>query len=435
MKKKFLCFFSILTILIGICGFSFALETPTIDCEAGLLIDLDSGKVLFEKNADKQMYPASVTKVLTAILVVENCDLEDEAVASKEAILAVPSGYTAANIQIGERLEVKDLLNVLLIPSANDAANVLAEHVGGTMENFAQMMNEKAKELGCTGSNFVNANGVYNKNHYTTARDLAIIGKYAMKFDTIRQIVVQTKCELPSTDKYTKNDRIFTTTNELLIEKATGKANNYYYPYCTGLKTGYTSQSGNTFIATASKDNVNLILVLLNGRTTSKGLSQRYLDSIKLFDYGFNNYSLIKLQNKDSILKEIEISNASKSNNTLGLALENDISALISNETANQNEYLPTITLNDNLVAPIKKGEIVGSVEYDIDGIIYSSNLIANNNIEKYSFLKSTGSVFFTIIKILLVLIILFILLTIIIHITKSKERQRKRGRNNRYKY
>ena len=435
MKKKFLCFISILTIVLGICGFSFAIETPSIDCEAGLLIDLDSGKVLFEKNADKQMYPASITKVLTAILVLENCDLEEEIVASKEAILAVPSGYTAANIQIGEKLKVKDLLNVMLIPSANDAANVLAEHVGGTIENFAQMMNDKAKELGCTGSNFVNANGVYNKNHYTTANDLAIIGKYAMKFDTIRQIVVQTKCELPSTDKYTKNDRIFTTTNELLIEKATGKANNYYYPYCTGLKTGYTSQSGNTFIATASKDNVNLILVLLNGRTTSKGLSQRYLDSIKLFDYGFNNYSLIKFQNKGSVLKEIEISNAPKSNNILELALENDITALISNDMAGQDEFLPTINIKENLEAPIKKGDLVGSVKYDIDGIIYSSNLVANNNIEKYSFFKSTGYVLFTIIKILMVLVVLFILLTIIIHITKSKERQRKKERNNRYKY
>lgn len=435
MKKKFLCLISIFTIFIGICSISYAMvEAPTIDCEAGLLIDLDSGKVLFEKNADKQMYPASVTKVLTAILVVENCDLEEETIASKEAILAVPSGYTAANIQIGEKLKVKDLLNVLLIPSANDAANVLAEHVGGTMDNFAQMMNDKAKELGCTSTNFVNANGVYNKNHYTTARDLAIIGKYAMKFDTIRQIVVQTKCELPITDKYTKNDRIFTTTNELLVEKATGKANNYYYPYCTGLKTGYTSQSGNTFIATASKDNINLILVLLNGRTTPKGLSQRYLDSIKLFDYGFNNFSLIKLQNKNSILKEIEISNAPKSNNTLGLALENDITALISNDMVSGDNFLPTIDIKENLEAPIEKDDVVGVIKYDIDGIIYSSNLLADKDIEKYSFLKSTSSIFFTVVKILLVLVILFILLTIIIHLTKSKERKRKKNRANRYK-
>lgn len=156
----------------------------------------------------------------------------------------------------------------MLIASANDAANVLAEHIGGSMDEFATMLNNKAIEIGCTSTNFVNANGVHNKNHYTTARDLAKIGQYALKYDEIRNTVIQTTCSLPSTNMYPKEDRIYTTTNELLIEKATGKADNYYYPYCTGLKTGYTSQAGNTLIASASRDNINLLVVVLNGRTT-----------------------------------------------------------------------------------------------------------------------------------------------------------------------
>jgi len=246
MKKFILCLFVVINLLIYSTSI-FAVETPTIDCEAGLLIDANSGKVLFEKNADKKMYPASTTKLLTAILVVENCDLNETATASEAAIMSVPAGYTIANIQIGETFTVNELLHVMLICSANDAANVLAEHIGGSMDGFAEMLTAKAQELGCTGTHFVNANGVHNKEHYSTARDLAIIGQYALKFSSIMDIVSNTTCSLPTTNLYTKNDRIFTTTNELLVEKPSGKADNYYYPYCTGLKTGYTSPSRKYF--------------------------------------------------------------------------------------------------------------------------------------------------------------------------------------------
>lgn len=153
MKKIVLCLFLILSLMCS-STVIFALETPTIDSEAGLLIDSNSGKILFEKNADKKMYPASTTKLLTAILVVENCSLDESATASEKAIMSVPAGYTIANIQVGETFTVDQLLHVMLICSANDAANVLAEHVGGSIEDFAKMLNQKAEELGCTRYSF-----------------------------------------------------------------------------------------------------------------------------------------------------------------------------------------------------------------------------------------------------------------------------------------
>lgn len=317
----------------------------------------------------------------------------------------------------------------MLICSANDAANVLAEHIGGSLDNFATMLNEKAIEIGCTSTNFVNANGVHNKNHYSTARDLSLIGKYAMKYDTIMELVVQTSCSLPATTKYTKTDRIYPTTNELLVEKAQGKADNYYYPYCTGLKTGYTSYAGNTLIASASRDNINLILVVLNGRTTKQGLSQRYLDSITLFNYGFNNYSIKKIQSKNDCITSIEIANAAKWNNSLDLIIENDITALVSNDNASD-IFLPEINLNENIEAPINEGDILGTVEYSIDGIIYSSNLLASKSIEKFSFFKSFGSI---ILKILLILIILFVILTILKNYNSRKEIKRLRAKRKRF--
>lgn len=425
MKKLLSCFIIAIILTSLFTNFCFA-ENVNIDCEAGILLDANSGKVLFEKNADKKMYPASITKILTAILVVENCDLNETAVASEKAIMSVPSGYTTANIQIGEAHSVKVLLSVMLIPSANDAANVLAEHVAGSIEEFAVMMNEKAKEIGCQNSNFVNPSGIHNKNHYTTARDMALIGNYAMKNSTIRSIVNVTNCALPDTDKYTKSDRVFTTTNELLTKKVVGKADNYYYQYCTGIKTGYTAPAGNTLVASASRDGNDLILVLLKGGKTSSGLSQRYLDAKKLFDFGFNNFSVIKLQNKGDTFNNLDIPNdKDKISKQLEVHVEKDLSALVRNEDSS-NQFLPTITMKSDLKLPIKKGDVVGEISYTIDDITYSSNLISNNDISKFSFLSFILKTFWGLFKVIIILALIFIVLTIVLNVSRFKKRKKE---------
>ena len=142
-----------------------------------LLAETNTGRILYERNADRKIYPASLTKLMTAILVVENCELDEIVTVSENAVLSVPVGYVNANLQVGEELTVEDLLYVMLIPSANDAANALAEHVGGNIESFSAMMNSKAKELGCTGSNFTNPSGLHQEEHYTTTRDLFLISQ------------------------------------------------------------------------------------------------------------------------------------------------------------------------------------------------------------------------------------------------------------------
>lgn len=238
---KFKKFFILFLAIIFLSSSSCLATNISAECPAAILIHADTGKILYEKNAQRAMFPASTTKIMTAILVLENTKLSDTATVSYNAVRSVPAGYSRANLQIGEVFTIEQLLHVLLIPSANDAANVLAEHIGKSISNFADMMNQKAIEIGCKNTHFVNPSGIHDNNHYSTAYDLALIGQYAMKNDTFRNIVCKTSCSLPATDKYVSDDRVFTTTNDLLKINTSTEPDNYYYPYAIGIKTGFTT--------------------------------------------------------------------------------------------------------------------------------------------------------------------------------------------------
>ena len=205
-----------------------------------LLAETKTGKILYERNINDKIYPASLTKLMTAILVVENCELDEIVTVSENAVFSVPMEYVNANLQVGEELTVEDLLYVMLIPSANDAANALAEHVGGNIESFSAMMNSRAKELGCTGSNFTNPSGFHQEEHYTTTKDLFLISQKAIENNVIKKILGTTTYTLPSTNKYNKASRIFTTTNYMIRKNL----KNFYCDYCIGAKTGYTGEAG-----------------------------------------------------------------------------------------------------------------------------------------------------------------------------------------------
>ena len=258
------------------------------------------GKVLYEKDMHSRKYPASTTKILTAIIALEKCDLNEIATASHSAVFSVKSGYSIANIQEGESFTIGELLDVLMLQSANEAANVIAEHISGSVGEFAKLMNQKAKEIGCLDSNFVNANGAHNDNHYSTAYDLALIARYCMQNEEFRKIVIKRECSLPTTEIYTE-PRIFRNTNSLMQENS-----RYYYPYCNGIKTGFTTPAKNCLISSSNKNNFELISVILHAEATEDGLSARYLDTINLFEYGYNNY------NQDDILVEYNMLSASE---------------------------------------------------------------------------------------------------------------------------
>lgn len=393
MKKSFfsnliVCLLLLLSLNIVFSSFVNADEEslPDISSPSALLMDYSSGKILYEKNINEKRYPASLTKIMTAIIVLENCELSDTATVSYDAVMSLSSGYVTANLQVGEELTVEQLLYVLMVGSSNDAAIVLAEHVSGSVENFATLMNEKAKELGCTSTNFVNPNGAHDENHYSTAYDLALIAKYAMQNDTFRTLVSTTFYTLPTTNKYDREDRIFRTTNSLLQLDNSDRADNYYYKYATGIKTGFTTPAGNCLIASANKNNLELITVVLGAGQTKDGLSQRYLDTLSLFDYGYSTYILKEVINSGGIVQTLNVKNATRNTKKLDAVVEHDIYALMK-QADKDSTVLPEIKLNDNLKAPIKKGDIIGSVTYTVEGIEYTENLLANSDVKKSRFL------------------------------------------------
>jgi len=214
----------------------FETHSPSI-----ILMDASTGKILYEKDIYTRRYPASLTKVMTAIIVLEKAQLNDVATVSYGAVMDISSGYVTANLQVDEELTVEQLLYLLMMASANDAAIVLAEHVSGSVEGFSALMNEKAKAIGCKDTNFVNPNGVHDENHYSTAYDLALIGKTAMKIDFFKKLVSATSYKLSATNKYDKDDRYFTNSNHLLIPNSNERPDNYYHRYATGIKTGFTT--------------------------------------------------------------------------------------------------------------------------------------------------------------------------------------------------
>ncbi len=382
-KKLLACLFLLLILSSLFAKISFAEESsPEIYSPCALLMDAKTGKILYEKNINEKMYPASLTKILTAIVVLENCELNDVATVSYDAVMSIKMGYVTANLQIGEELTIEQLLYVLMVGSSNDAAVVLAEHVSGSVEDFAVLMNEKAKEIGCTNTNFVNPNGEHDENHYTTAYDLALMTKYAMKNETFRTLVSTTSYILPVTNKYDRDDRYFTTTNSLLIINNNSRVDNYYYKYAIGVKTGFTTPAGNCLVAAANKADLELITVVLNGGQTSDGLSERYLDTISLFEYGYNNYSLKQVATSGGTVQTVNIKGATRDTKKLDVVSSDDIYVLIKQEDK-QNAVLPEITLNENLKAPLKKGDIVGTVKYTALGIDYTANLLADNDVKK----------------------------------------------------
>ncbi len=417
LKKICITLFLFLIIFVSGCTSTYASTIPDTYSSACLLMEESTGKILYSKNANSIMYPASTTKIMTAILTLENCKLSDTAVVSHNAVFSIPSGYSTASLVEGEVLTIEQLLNVLLIPSANDAAVVLAEHIAGSVEAFSDMMNSKAVELGCLNTHFVNPNGIHNENHYSTAYDLALIGKYAMQFPTFKEISSKTRYTLPITNAYSKEDRIFNTTNDLIKPNYSSSPTNYYYKYATGGKTGYTDPAGQCIVATATKDNISLIAVTLHGDFTEDNLSQRALDCKALFEYGFNNFSMVSIAQKGDVASNMKVPNATKDSSSLDLLYSDDIYAFVPNGF-DTSSVTPNIKLSSTF-APIAQDTVLGTISYDIDGSNYSCNLLASHEVYKNQFAKTAME--------LSLLLIFLILLSKVLKRKKRRKNYRKK--------
>lgn len=366
--KKIFTILITFTIILFTNYYSLANNTIELNASSALLIDNRTNKILYNKDANKRLFPASTTKIVTAIIVLENHSLNEEVTASYDAVMAIPSGYSTANIQIGEVLTVEQLLELLLVHSANDSANVLAEYAGGSIDSFVSMMNTKVNELGLTDTHFTNPYGLQEDNHYTTSHDLAVIMQYCLKNETFRKISGQASCAIPATNK--SEPRKYSSTNELLIA---GSRN--YYPYLIAGKTGYTSKAGGCLVSVAYNNNLELISVILNS-------NDRFGDTKKLFNYGYSNFSLKNIVNEDDIITSTNVKNAKKNSQNLDLKVTENVPVLVNNND-NLESISPQIEINSNIEAPIEEGQNLGKVSYTVNGVTYSTNLVASQNIEK----------------------------------------------------
>lgn len=366
--KKIFTILITFTIILFTNYYSLANNTIELNASSALLIDNRTNKILYNKDANKRLFPASTTKIVTAIIVLENHSLNEEVTASYDAVMTIPSGYSTANIQIGEILTVEQLLELLLVHSANDSANVLAEYAGGSIDSFVSMMNTKVNELGLTDTHFTNPYGLQENNHYTTSHDLAVIMQYCLKNETFRKISGQASCAIPATNK--SEPRKYSSTNELLIA-----GNRNYYPYLIAGKTGYTSKAGGCLVSVAYNNNLELISVILNS-------NDRFGDTKKLFNYGYSNFSLKNIVNEDDIITSTNVKNAKKNSQNLDLKVTENVPVLVNNND-NLESISPQIEINSNIEAPIEEGQNLGKVSYTVNGVTYSTNLVASQNIEK----------------------------------------------------
>lgn len=403
MKKRFFIIITLIITLFSLYTLSFADTTENdfqIYSSGSVLIDAKTGKILIQKDMNKKLYPASTTKILTAILAIENLNLDSKLTASRSAVMAIPSGYSNAGIKAGESLSVSDLLEMFLIHSANEVGYIFAEEISGNIDNFANLMNKKASELGCTNTHFTNPSGIHDVNHYSTAYDMALIAKYCMQNETFRNIVNKKSCKFSATDLYPE-ERYFKNTNSLL-----DSSNRYYYEYAIGIKTGFTTQAKNCLIAGAKKDGIELIAVMLGAEATENGQSGRYVDAKNLFDYGFENYKIMDFLKEGSQIKNIEIKNATKETKKLNLIAKSSLSATFQTNF-DISTLVPTIEIFENINAPIAKDTVLGKVSYNIDGIVYESDLIAENDVIKSNLLEIIFQVVLAIIVLILIVVIL----------------------------
>ena len=260
-------------------------QGPQIYSEAGIVMDIDSGAILYAKNIDDPHYPASITKILTALVALENNELTDIVTVTPEDYNFLKSGDNHIGLKNGEEITMEDALYGTLLASGNEVAHALGSNTEGGYDHFIELMNEKCKELGCTNSNFVNSHGLHDDNHYTSARDMALIGAAAFQNEEFRKITSTLLYTIPVTN-ITDETRSFENHHKMLFDWRS-----QYYEYCVGGKTGYTDKALNTLVTFATKDDVNLVAVVLR----THGSGNTYVDTRAMLDYAFENFSKVSV--------------------------------------------------------------------------------------------------------------------------------------------
>ncbi|MFT5874625.1 MAG: D-alanyl-D-alanine carboxypeptidase (penicillin-binding protein 5/6) [Clostridium sp.] len=394
-----------------------ASSPPVASADSVVLIDATTGKILYEKNKDSAYPPASTTKIMTILLVLEKCNLNDVVTVSKNAEIADGSKIYLFE---GEKISVKELLYGLILASANDCAVALAEHISGSIEEFSKLMNEKAKTLGCENTHFVNPNGLYDVNHKTSAYDLSLIMMELTKHDEYKEIATTSSYIMAPTNKSTAKRPLWN--GNRLIQKG----DPYYYPDCVGGKTGYTIQSKHSFIAVATRNGQKLIVALVHD-----SVKTFFADSRKLLDYGFDNFELSKYFTKDDVVSNLTLDDGT----VLPLLASQDFYIVKSKDST----LTPTIKTEQNEMdtTSIKKGELISKATIAFGEDSYTLDLSSGKDYAKKSKITSSlrnnlkafksSTLLINIIKYLAITIALFL---IFMRVRKLRRRKKNKLKN-----
>ena len=356
--KKATCL--ILTIISAVClgkvdvkAADYWPDAPETLSPSVILMEESTGTILYEKNSDEAHYPASITKIMTTLLALENGNLSDMVTFSDDAINNTEGSGIARDY--GEQMTLEQCLYGVMLESANECAYAVAEHVGGTVENFVDMMNAKAKELGCTNTHFANPHGLQDENHYTTAHDMALIAQAAYQNETFRIIIGTKMYTIPPTNKHAE-ETVLRNHHDMLCTYHNANRK-YLYPYCVGGKTGYTATANSTLVTYAEKDGMTLICVVMNTQSPNQ-----FIDTVNLFDYAFDNFQVLNVAENDTDYNaETTVDNGNLDNIAPFVELDKD-AVIVLPKTAEFSDTSSSVEYNDS------DPEIAGSITYTYAG-------------------------------------------------------------------
>lgn len=428
-------------VMISTCTLGTAAASDQLDEEilahSALLINTDTGKVVYSKNAQDKMYPASITKIMTSILLlesVEDLDATTATATSEDMEELYGTGASTADIRIGETLTMRDYLYAMLIPSGNEAAMIVANALGPGVPAFVEKMNAKAQELGMKNTHYANPHGLFDEQQYTTAEDIAILAQYAMKNDTFREAVSQIRYTLPATDY--ADERLLITTN-MMMEPGTV----YYRDYITGIKTGSLPEAGKCVVSSASQDGYNYLCVILGAPTEdangeSYDYNMAFYDTIHLYDWAFETFSNLSMLDPDTPINEAKVKYG-KNQDFVHVAPQEKFTALLPSYVTEEDVQKIIHLPEEPLEAPIQAGDVVGSVELKLkDETIGEVPLIATETIERSKWLyytdmfqKALGSIWAKLILIVIVLLIAIYIIYAVLVNQKNKKYKKIRRR------
>ncbi len=444
MKKfKFLPIFLVICIFCSLmlAPGALALEPPAVTSGSAMVVDRSTGEVLYELNADAKIYPASTTKIMTILLAVEaieegRASIADEVTASANITFDLVADGSTAGIMVGETMTLESLLYAAMLSSANEACNIIAEHIGGSISQFVEMMNQRALQLGCTGTNFTNTHGLPDDNHYSTARDFAKIGLEAANHDLLMQLCSTPSYTIPATNL--SGERELHNSNALLSADGI-YGPNYIYQYANGIKTGHTTAAGYCLVSTAEKDGIQLLAAVFGGSQTWTDVGAEYSnfqDSINMYEWVFSNFSYREVLRSADSLTSIPVEMGSNAD-SVSVRPESSITVLLPNDS-DFSEFRLELKYDheekgESLVAPISAGQVLGTVTLTKDGVTYGTvNLVAASGIDlsRADYIKTeindtiSGKTFKTVVWVLVLLLVAYLALVIVYRIRRIRHKR-----------